>query len=425
MRKTTVILLIVLAFLTPAVFAQGGVEKAENERLIKVTELTKSDKGVYSVYGEYADGSEVIYHLGEETKIDFPIDEIREGMYLYMGDKGMMTMSIPPQLPCSSVRNVTMAVNGGLIKFENKLDMQISDTNMDELFPAFSYAYGYLTTKNYMTNGIVFNAGYYARGIMDAWKYGNIEPFYSLEEMDGYVSQYITDVLQQGIVSPVGEKYTTMEEIESLPVPESLETQFAYSYAYLITLELLFQGYDLIAPDFASGALYALYGETPLLEEAELSAKIDAYNEYLYEEYSKLVEQIASENLAEAEAFLAENAKREGVVTLDSGVQIELIGQDAEPGAVPTKDDSVVVDYTLTLLDGTVADQGKQVTFKLSNLIEGFADAVQNMHVGDTIIAYIPPELGYGVNGAGDMIEPNALLTFTIYLQSIVPSAEM
>ena len=424
MRKTALVLLIVLALLSTSLFAQGGVEKAENEKLIKVTALTQSDKGVYSVEGEYSDGSKAIYHLSEDTKIDFPIEDIKPGMYLYMGDKGMMTMSIPPQLPCSSVRNVTMAVNGGIINFKEPLNLQVSNVNLDDLFSAFSYAYGYLTTQNYINNNIVFDAGYYARGILDAGKYGEIEPFYTLEEMDGYVSKYVTEVLQQGILGEVGQVYTTSDEILALPEPTELNKQFAYSYGYLISLELLFQGYDLVSPDFATGVLYALYGEEPLLSEEDLVAKIDAYNQYLLDKYTKIMEQIASDNLAQAESFLAENGAREGVVTLDSGVQIELIGQDAEPGAMPSKTDSVVVDYTLTLLDGTVADKGEKVTFNLDSLIPGFAEAVANMHVGDTIIAYIPPELGYGESGAGNMIAPNSLLTFTIYLDSIVQDAE-
>lgn len=421
-KKTLIFLLMALIAFSQSLFAEGAIEKNDNEKLIQVLSLDKTENGRYDLHGLLENGTDIIYHIGDDLKINFPVDEIKTGMYLYVEDTGIMTMSLPPQSPAIGIRNVTMAVKSGIIPFgKQSIEIKLSDVDTEDLFSAFSYAYGYLTTENFITSGIVFNAGYYAKGILDAWYYGDVEPFFSIEEMNGQIEKYVADILQQeDSVGEAGPIYLTEDAISSLPKPEELEKQFAYAYGYLITLDMLFQGHNLIGPDFASGALYALYDVEPLMSIEDLNGAIDNYNGYLYEQLSEYISQIAAENLAQAEAFLDENGKRAEVTTLDSGVQIELISQDSEPGAQPTDTDSVVVDYTLTLLDGTVADKGEKVTFSLSSLIPGFTEAVKTMHVGDTIIAYIPPEMGYGENGAGELIAPNSLLTFTIYLDSIV-----
>ena len=103
--------------------------------------------------------------------------------------------------------------------------------------------------------------------------------------------------------------------------------------------------------------------------------------------------------------------------------QLEFILDDTTESASPASDDTVNVDYTLTLMDGTVMDQGTDATFSLSSLIPGFSEAVQAMTVGDSIRAYIPPALGYGEYGT-QTIEPNSLLIFDITLDSIEVAAE-
>ena len=422
MKKTVSILLILLAVSSFSLFAQGAIEKGENEKLIQVVSIEKTEDGYYEVYGIVDDGSDIIYYLADDLKINFPVEEIKPGMYVYVEDKGMMTMSIPPQSPAIGVRNVTMAVKGGLLAYPSLDDfsLDISEPNLDDIYSAFSYSLGYLTTANYVNSGIVFNAGYFAKGVLDAWQYLEVESFFTLDEMNDYLNQYVNEVLSSGVLGEIGSIYTSLDDINALPKPEALDQKFAYSYGYLITLDLLFQGYDLVAPDFATGALYALYGLEPLADEETLSAKIDEYSAYLTEKYMAIIEEMKVANLEEANAFLEANKTADGVETLDSGVQIALLEQDGEPGAVPTETDSVVVSYILTLLDGTRVDEGNGVTFNLQSMIPGFREAVTHMHVGDSIIAYIPPELGYGESGAGDIIEPNSLLIFQIMLHSIV-----
>ncbi len=422
-RKFLTILLVVLTSLSMSLFAQGAIEKGENEKLIQVVSLNKTDDGTYDIIGLLENGTNIIYHVAPDVDMEFPIESITEGMYLYVKDNGIMTMSLPPQSPAIGIRNVTMAVLSGAIDTEfapaQNIVLNISDVDLDDMFSRFSYSYGYMTTENYMLNGIYFNAGYYAKGIFDAWGYGEIDPYFSVEEMYGYVEEFVNLYQNEsGMEAEVGAVYSTEEELNALAAPTTLEEQFSYSYGYLLAMDLLFQGYDLVAPDFASGALYALYDVEPLMTDIEMEEALDEYNSYLSGLYEEFVSQLASENLAEANAFLEENANAEGVITLDSGVQLKFETQ-SESTEQPQDTDSVVLDYTLTLLDGTVMDEGEDVTFSLDSLIPGFTEAVLNMHVGDSVIAYIPPEFGYGENGAGN-IEPNSLLIFTIHLDSIV-----
>ncbi len=150
---------------------------------------------------------------------------------------------------------------------------------------------------------------------------------------------------------------------------------------------------------------------------------IDEINGFLAEypaDYSARMAALAVTNLEEAEAFLAENSKKEGVHTTKSGLQYIIVEQGN--GAMATATDSVELDYELTLLDGTVADssyaRGEHSTFPLSGVIEGFREGVMLMPMGSSYIFYIHPDLGYGSSGTGS-IGPNALLIFKVKTYSI------
>ena len=131
-------------------------------------------------------------------------------------------------------------------------------------------------------------------------------------------------------------------------------------------------------------------------------------------EKSKLLEQ-------EGIAYLAENAKKEGVVTTESGLQYEVLTKGSGPS--PTADDSVTVHYTGTLIDGTVFDssveRGEPATFGVTQVIAGWTEALQLMSVGDKLRLVIPSDLAYGLRGAGPSIGPNSTLIFEVELLSI------
>ena len=120
--------------------------------------------------------------------------------------------------------------------------------------------------------------------------------------------------------------------------------------------------------------------------------------------------------------FLAENAKKEGVTTLPSGLQYEILTEGN--GEKPTADQSVVCHYHGTLIDGTVFDssvqRGQPATFGVSQVIQGWVEALQLMPVGSKWKLYIPQELAYGAQGAGQVIAPYSALVFEVELIDIV-----
>jgi FKBP-type peptidyl-prolyl cis-trans isomerase len=132
----------------------------------------------------------------------------------------------------------------------------------------------------------------------------------------------------------------------------------------------------------------------------------------------------AQQDLAQANAFLASNAKVEGVVTLPSGLQYKVVQAGPAGGASPRADDQVQVNYEGKLLDGTVFDssyqRGQAATFVVGQLIPAWTEALQKMRPGDVWMLYAPPKLAYGEKGAGP-IPPNSALVFKIELISILP----
>ena len=133
------------------------------------------------------------------------------------------------------------------------------------------------------------------------------------------------------------------------------------------------------------------------------------------------VESPADVNLREGEEFLTENGKKEGVVTLESGMQYKVLIPGA--GAIPVATDKVNVHYHGTLIDGTVFDssveRGSPASFGVTQVIQGWIDALQLMKTGSKWILYIPSGLAYGTRGSGEKIGPNATLIFEVELLSI------
>ena len=128
-----------------------------------------------------------------------------------------------------------------------------------------------------------------------------------------------------------------------------------------------------------------------------------------------------TDNRAEGEAFLAENAQREGVVTLPSGLQYEVLEEG--DGATPRRRSTVVVHYSGTLIDGTPFDssysRGEPAKFPVNRVIPGWTEALQLMQVGDKWRLFIPADLAYGDRGAGPVIGPGSTLIFEVELLEV------
>lgn len=116
-------------------------------------------------------------------------------------------------------------------------------------------------------------------------------------------------------------------------------------------------------------------------------------------------------------AFLAENAKNEGVVTTPSGLQYQVL--QAGVGRQPSAADSVTVDYKGSLITGQEFDSGKGISFPLNRVIPGWTEGLQLMKEGAKYRFFIPSDLAYGESGAARVIPPNAALIFDVDLVKV------
>ncbi len=144
-------------------------------------------------------------------------------------------------------------------------------------------------------------------------------------------------------------------------------------------------------------------------------------NEYIQDYLSKRQNEMLGENLRVGRDFLEENKKKEGVITLASGLQYEILREGSGPK--PKATEKVKCHYHGTLINGKVFDssveRGQPAVFGVNQVIKGWVEALQLMSVGSKWRLYIPSELAYGSQGAGSSIEPNSTLIFDVELLGI------
>lgn len=186
---------------------------------------------------------------------------------------------------------------------------------------------------------------------------------------------------------------------------------------------------ELDAELVAQGVKDALTGAETLLTEAEMNAALEALRADYRMKQQEAFKQLAEKNKKDGEAFLAENKTREGVVTLESGLQYKVL--KAGDGKKPTAADTVVCHYRGTLIDGTEFDssiaRNRPATLALKQVIKGWVEALELMPVGSKWQLFIPPSLAYGESGARgagrSKIGPNATLIYEVELISIQAAA--
>jgi FKBP-type peptidyl-prolyl cis-trans isomerase FklB len=153
-------------------------------------------------------------------------------------------------------------------------------------------------------------------------------------------------------------------------------------------------------------------------QDKPLVISIEDAQMYVQVKSTELHERVNESGRAENEIFLAENMKKEGVVTLPSGLQYKVESEGT--GSKPTAADVVQVNYKGTDIYGKVFDSNDSITFSLSGVIPGWTEGIQLMSVGSKYKLYIPYDLAYGERGMRPNIAPFATLIFDVELLDIV-----
>jgi FKBP-type peptidyl-prolyl cis-trans isomerase FklB len=195
----------------------------------------------------------------------------------------------------------------------------------------------------------------------------------------------------------------------------------SYSIGLSIGQDFKRQELDLDIDLLAAGIRDALGDAKPKLTQQEVQETLITFKQEMAAKQEAKRKELATKNLKEGEAFLAANAKKEGVKTLPSGLQYQVIEKGT--GKSPTKENTVTVDYKGTLIDGAVFDssydRGQPATFGVGGVIAGWTEALQLMKEGAKWRLFIPAKLAYGEKGAGAVIGPNSTLIFDVELKKV------
>ena len=194
----------------------------------------------------------------------------------------------------------------------------------------------------------------------------------------------------------------------------------SYSLGYQFGQTLKKQGVEINLQVYSSGIKDALGGANPVLSQEEIHKTILEIQKRVVAAHQEELKQKGEINLSKGKAFLEENKKKKGIITLPSGLQYKVLTEGS--GKTPKITDEVTVNYKGTFIDGTEFDssykRGQPITFKANGVIKGWTEALQLMKEGSKWQLFIPPELGYGDRGAGP-IPPNSTLVFEVELISV------
>ncbi|MDF1696297.1 MAG: FKBP-type peptidyl-prolyl cis-trans isomerase [Saprospiraceae bacterium] len=191
--------------------------------------------------------------------------------------------------------------------------------------------------------------------------------------------------------------------------------KLSYALGVNIGLSLKPQGVKEIDVELLVG------GINDIINGSELQMEKEEVGNVLKAHFERLQTKMNEEAKAAQKNYFTENGQREGVVTLESGLQYEIINEGKGPK--PSPSDQVTTHYHGMLLDGTVfdssVDRDEPATFPVNGVIAGWVEALQLMPVGSKWKLFIPSDLAYGERGAGNQIPPNTPLIFDIELLAI------
>ena len=192
----------------------------------------------------------------------------------------------------------------------------------------------------------------------------------------------------------------------------------SYSLGVDIGKSFKMQGAPIDPDILAQGLKDALADRALAMSDSSMEACVMQFQQALASRQSERAAIASSENRKEGEAFLAENKKKAGVVSLPSGLQYRIVKEGT--GATPKATDQVTVHYKGTLINGkkfdSSYDRNEPATFRLNQVIKGWTEGVQLMNVGSKFEFFIPSDLAYGDRQMGADIPPGSLLIFEVEL---------
>ncbi|MFD2515501.1 FKBP-type peptidyl-prolyl cis-trans isomerase [Pontibacter locisalis] len=197
----------------------------------------------------------------------------------------------------------------------------------------------------------------------------------------------------------------------------NLKEKISYIIGRDMATNLKKQGIDVEADPFMTGLKEVLAGKPSTLSEQEVQQAMMALQQEMTEKQSA----VGNVNKQAGEEYLAANKNKPGIQTLPSGLQYEVLEEGN--GKSPSATDTVTVHYKGTLIDGTTFDssydRGQPATFPVNGVIAGWTEALQKMKEGSKWRLFIPSNLAYGAQGAGDVIGPHSALIFDVELLSV------
>jgi len=203
---------------------------------------------------------------------------------------------------------------------------------------------------------------------------------------------------------------------DKAPPLKDQKDKFSYAVGLNIGMNFQKQHVDVNPDNIMAGLKDGIAGK-PQMTMDQIRETMVAFEKDMQQKQAEA----GKKNEADAEKFLADNKKKDGVKTTASGLQYKMIKDGS--GAQPKASDTVTVNYRGTLVDGTEFDssykRGQPATLPLGGVIKGWTEGLQLMKTGSKYQFVIPPDLAYGVNSPSPTIPPNSALIFEVELISI------
>lgn len=225
------------------------------------------------------------------------------------------------------------------------------------------------------------------------------------------------------LAGPAAVSFAQDEKPANEPVKlETEEQKLSYAFGMQIASALKAQNTEIDLDIFIQAVRDAMSGGETAMTENEVRELLMRIQQEQAQAAQAQMQAAAEENLAKAKAFLDANAKEEGVVVLDSGLQYKIIKEGT--GRTPGPQDEVKTHYTGTLIDGSEFDssfkRGEPARFPVHRVIPGWTEALQLMKEGAKWRLWVPPDLAYGPRQTGPNIPPNSALIFDIELIEVI-----